>query len=92
MQTLVRAERTVGTLWRWVSGGRIVGIVWWIRAMGLERLYTDSQSHHYTVRHDIWHLQLATVAVRTLRLTSFCWVISEKLISETADLAGPLAS
>lgn len=92
MQTLVRAERTVGTLWRWVSGGRIVGIVWWIRAMGLERLYTDSQSHHYTVRHDIWHLLLATVAVRTLRLTSFCWVNSEKLISETADLAGPLAS
>ena len=92
MRTLVGAERTVGTLWRWVSGGRIVGSVWWIRAMGLERLYTDYQSHHYTVRHDIWHLLLATVAVRTLRLTSFCWVNSEKLISETADLAGLLAS
>jgi hypothetical protein len=40
MQTLVGAERTVGTLWRWVSGGGIVGIVWWIRAMEVERLYT----------------------------------------------------
>jgi hypothetical protein len=53
MQTLVEAERTVGTLWRWVTGGGIVDIVWWIRAMGVERLYTDSQSYNYIVRHDI---------------------------------------